>query len=73
MTSESHWSCCSIYDDDGERELQCPKCGCFKLVFEFDVVLTEGHDYLGKKASCFECGHRFTITENCWQAVYECD
>ena len=68
-----HWSCCSIYDDDGEKELRCPKCGCWKLNFEFDVNFTEGKDYLGKKAVCFECGHRFTITGNCWEAVCECN
>ena len=66
---------CSILDDDGERELQCPKCGCPKLLFEEDMSeCTSGFMYFGKKAACAECGHNFVVTEKCWVTVpCECD
>ena len=68
---------CLIYDSTGdERELLCPKCGCPKLWLPDEANdFADLSDYLdlGKVAQCDECKHEFTITENCWQAVYECD
>ena len=72
--AKPNWVISSIYDSkDEKRELRCPKCGCEKIVGietgldPEDFVLMD----LGKKVSCFECGHRFTITENCWEACDE--
>jgi hypothetical protein len=68
----TYWEC-SEYDGDDELALQCPKCGCPKLVLEETEGLSDGEAYrapkdrLGEKAACFECGHEFTITENCWK------
>lgn len=67
---KEYWGC-SVYDESGEeKELRCPKCGCSHLVFEEDPEdYTDMPDYFGKKATCFECGHEFTVTENCWEIV----
>jgi DNA-directed RNA polymerase subunit RPC12/RpoP len=55
-------------EDFEERELRCPKCGCEKIVF---LVETKGHLHLGSEVRCYECGHEFTVTENCWKPNYD--
>jgi hypothetical protein len=47
-------------DEDGQWfDLCCPKCGC-------DHIVCDTPD-LGNDAKCYECGHEFTITQNCWK------
>ena len=47
-------------DRDGQwYDLCCPKCGC-------DHIVCDKPD-LGNDAKCYECGHEFTITQNCWK------
>lgn len=72
LTLERHASkyhSCWIVEEFEEKELQCPACGCPKIVFIDDKedLFVAGHMYLGKKASCYECGHEFVVTENCWK------
>jgi predicted RNA-binding Zn-ribbon protein involved in translation (DUF1610 family) len=53
-------------EEDGEvYDLNCPKCGCDKIVCK--------NPDLGEKARCYECGHEFTITENCWKYTHKLD
>lgn len=53
---------CEIGEDGEVYELRCPKCGCDKI-----VPTGEGKSPdLGEPAKCWECGHEFTITANCW-------
>jgi len=73
---KSYWTA-SIFDGAGELELRCPKCGCAALAYDpvADVAWDDClklSDYLGRKTTCFECGHEFTITENCWGPVDDC-
>lgn len=50
----------SQVNEDGEcYNLECPKCGC-------DKIVAPDPD-LGTLARCYECGHEFTITENCFK------
>ena len=65
----------SIYDESGEeKELRCPKCGCPWLEFPAEAAeFTDGWMYFGKRVTCRECRHEFTVTENCWEIVCECD
>lgn len=66
------WCQCYICEDDEDKELQCPECGCPKIVFEENTDdFSAGHMYLGLQATCYECGHEFTVTENCWRVVME--
>jgi hypothetical protein len=68
----------SLWDGEEEKELRCPKCGCPRIVFDetTQAKLDDNGgipDYLGSQATCFECGHEFTVTGNCWETVCECD
>jgi hypothetical protein len=50
----------SVVHEDGEcYNLECPRCGC-------DKIVAESAD-LGTPAKCWECGHEFIITENCFK------
>ena len=64
---------CAVYEPDGdERELQCPKCGSPDLWLPDEAEdFFDLPDYLGKPAQCGECGHRFTVSENCWKRTGE--
>jgi hypothetical protein len=74
MNDRMWWTACRFDPDGVERQLQCPKCSCPKLIFKKDVSEnTDARMYLGKRAACVECGHEFTVTENCWETVCECD
>lgn len=57
----SNYTQATIISADGSewRDLQCPKCGC-------DKITVETPD-LGADARCYECGHEFTVTENCFK------
>jgi hypothetical protein len=71
---ESQFTSCYSIEHNEEKELQCPKCGCEKIVFEDSTeACTAGHMYLGLKAACYECGHEFVVTENCWKVVQTFD
>lgn len=63
------WVKSTAHDHDEVKELRCPKCGCEKLVFDIENHV-EFLDF-GKPARCYECGHEFTITENCWKLKHE--
>jgi hypothetical protein len=60
FVSISRWTQATTLSEDGTewRDLQCPKCGCDKIVCE--------KPDLGETAKCYECGYEFTITENCF-------
>ena len=64
--NEAYWQNW-IFDGSEELELRCPKCGCPKLFFGEDAAKLTDPMYLGEGATCFECGHEFKITENCWE------
>lgn len=52
----------TMIDDDGNwLDLHCPKCDCDK------IVPCGGQPDLGVEARCYECGHEFVITGNCWK------
>lgn len=56
----------SRINEDGEcYNLLCPRCGC-------DQIVADSAD-LGTPAKCYECGHQFTITENCWKFDHQRD
>jgi len=70
LLTEAKYSSCYSIEHDQEKELQCPACGCEKINFiSNDEAVTAGHLYLGLRATCYECKHEFTITENCWKVV----
>ena len=69
----SFWTA-SVFDlNSEEKELRCPKCSCPKLTFKDAKKCSDADMYLGREAVCYECGHEFTITGNCWETVCGCD
>lgn len=67
--SKSKYVQSSIVEEHEDRSLQCPECGCPKIVFREEDDEINAFLLLGCEVRCWECGHEFSITENCWKLV----